>query len=137
MRRAFHSCWGRHQSSTKKENEEALKMPSRSQEGRRCLNMGSLQGSVPGLQSQSHNREQSNTACVSPDHLVRATGGTAFCLSSGRKASFTGFSTCQMSCIILRLTKCQTARQTTEPEQEGKQSAGPRPDAGNSCNCNS
>lgn len=37
------------------------------------------------------------------------------CLSSARKAPFPVFSACQQSCIILGLTKCQTARPSAEP----------------------
>lgn len=48
------------------------------------------------------------------------------CLSSGRKAPFLGFSACQQSCIILRLTKCQTAAPGERRAQRRAGAAGER-----------
>lgn len=89
--------------------------------------MGLLQVSVLGLQSQSHNRQQSNIAYVIQDHLVPATEGMLW-----EKSFFHRFLHLPTALCHPQADKHQTTRQTAELGQEGCRSA-----AGNSCNCNS
>lgn len=97
-------CW----SFVQDEMKEAWKMSKGSQEGKRCEETGWLQATITEPQSQPQHR-QHRTAPGTLDQAAPAPGGTVLLLSSGRKAPFPAFSACQQPCIILRLTKCESA----------------------------